>query len=127
MQFLQVLWTFPNFPIIERMSGELTEETLYYSLIHLFRGMDMRVLETSKALSSLTCWIADYKMLSINLTTEPTNSFLAKTFLLLAWIDHVVGNPPFPLTVSFDGKTASPFKAVIIPAAPVMDLIRGSL
>lgn len=43
--------------------------------------MDILVPETSKALSGLTFRRADYKILSINLTTEPANSLLAKTFL----------------------------------------------
>lgn len=90
--------------------------------------MDILVPETSKALSGLTFRRADYKILSINLTTEPTNSLLAKTFLpFLVWGEHVVDNPPFPLIVSFNGQTVSPFKAVMIPAAPAMLLIHGLL
>lgn len=39
----------------------------------------------------------------------------------------MVDNPPFPLIVSFNGQTVSPFKAVMIPAAPAMSLIHGLL
>lgn len=76
---LAVLSTCLNFPITE-LKGEWPGRS---SLLFVQRH-GHGVLEISKALSDLL-WIADYKVLSINLSTEVINSFLAETSLPLSF------------------------------------------